>query len=629
MKAFFKTVIRMFKSNWSRFLANFFVVFLSIAICSGLGGLPSIYKRSMEDCFNETNINEITIKCTNSKGFNNEIVKKLDDILEIENTSLSFVNDFKMKDEKLNKELIYRLTILDFKENRKSTGVDKLTLKDTSSRNIYKKEEVVIKTPNQNLVNYNLNDTINLKFQVSESYQASYDCKIVGYVYDSYYNCVMPEVSYLNEEGKTDLSVDCFVYMDYNYTCSDYILKNFPMTDLNIKLKNKYSYFDSNYKGYVDDVVSQIKSILGEDEYKYLTLNENTGFRMFDEYMNKIQVISYLFPAFFVAVCLLVCLITLSRLIDEERSILACYESLGIQKYKVYLKYISFGFLSSLLGSVGGVIFGIKLIPNVVFAPVQAIFDLKSIRLEFDYQLGLIVSAIIVVFSCVLIFGLIFSNLKQTPASLFTGKASKPGKKILLEKIPFIWNKLSFKYKSSIRNIVRNKKNGILTILSIIGSYILLFLGLSLLDITNALREDPLYGQVADSIKLVSIVIVLFSLSMCIIIIFNITNLNILERNRELATLKVLGYTDLECSLYTFREVLMVSIVALILSIPCGYLVGYYAFSYLNFGSINDVKWYMYLASVSLIFFLTLGVNLLLYPKIKKVDMNDSLKTLE
>lgn len=629
MKTFFKTIIRMFKSNWSRFGANFLVVFLSIAICSGLGGLPSIYKRSMEDSFNQTNINEITIKCTTSTGFSKDDVKKLENILEIEHTSLSFVNDFQMKDENLDKDLIYRITILDFNENRKDSGVNKLTLKDTSSRNILKKEEVLIKTPNQNLVNYQLNDSINLKFAVTDSYTASYDCKVVGFVYDSYYNCVLPEVSYLNNEGDTSLKVDCFIYMDYKYTSSDLVLKNFPLTDLNIKLKKKYSYFDSNYLNYVNGVVDQIKEILGEDNYKYLTLNENSGFRMFEEYMDKIQVISYLFPAFFVAVCLLVCLITLSRLIDEERSVLACYESLGIQKYKVYLKYISFGFISSLLGSIGGVVFGIKLIPSVVFSPVQAIFDLKSIRLEFDYQLGLIVSSIIVLFSCLLIFILVYLNLKQTPANLFLGKASKPGKKILLERIPFIWNKLSFKYKSSIRNIIRNKKNGILTTLSIIGSYILLFLGLSLLDVTNALRNDSLYGQVADSIKLVSIVIVLFSLSMCVIIIFNITNLNILERNRELATLKVLGYLDYECSLYTFREVLMVSIFALILSVPSGYIVGLYVFSYLNFGSISDVNWYMYLLSISLIFFLTLGVNLLLYPKIKKVDMNDSLKTLE
>ena len=156
-----------------------------------------------------------------------------------------------------------------------------------------------------------------------------------------------------------------------------------------------------------------------------------------------------------------------------------------------------------------------------------------------------------------------------------------------------------------------------------------MFLGLALLDVTNALKTDPLYGQVADSIKLVSVVIVLFSLSMCIIIIFNIANLNILERNRELATLKVLGYTDKECSFYTFRETLMVSIFSIIISIPIGYFVGLLVFSYLNFGSINDVRWFMYLIAGGAIFALTLLVNLLLYPKVKKVDMNDSLKTLE
>jgi putative ABC transport system permease protein len=631
MKTFLKTTFRMYLSNWSRFLANFLVVFISIALCSGLGGLSSIYKRSLENLYNENNINQITIKCKTSTGFSSTDVEKLSGIEEIKNTSLSYVNDYKQKDSNKDssKEYIYRVSIIDFKENNSSSGVNKICLEGNSSCYIQTDSQILIKKPNKNLTDYKINETISLDLLSTGLSFMSKSYTICGYVSDAYYSCVMPEVSYLNTNDSQELKVDCFIYLDSNKlsTIQSSLL---PKTDLNISLNNPYSFFDNdNYFNYVNRVVQKLKNIFGEENYSYLTLNENTGFKMFGEYMDKIAVISYVFPAFFIAVCLLVCLITLSRLIDEERSVLACYQSLGIQKWKIYFKYILFGCLCSLIGGILGIWFGMSLIPQVVFSAIQAIFDIKTLVIGFDNLLGIIVTIIVIVFSGILVYGLVYKSLRQTPSSLFIGKASKPGKKILFERIKFVWKRLPFKYKSSIRNIFRNKKNGILTILSIIGSYILLFLGLALLDVSNALINDELYGQVADSIKLVSVVIVLFSISMCIIIIFNIANLNILERNRELATLKVLGYTDRECSFYTFREILIVSIFAIILSIPCGYLVGKVVFSYLNFGSIEDVRWFMYVIASGSIFVLTLLVNLLLYPKIKKVDMNDSLKILE
>lgn len=631
MKTFLKTTFRMYLSNWSRFLAYFLVVFISIALCSGLGGLSPIYKRSMEDLYNKTNINQITIKCKLTSGFSPSDVEKLASISEIKNTSLTYVNDYKQKDtnKDSSKEYIYRVSIIDFKENKLSNGVNKIQLDDNIGHYIQTDSQILIKTPNKNLINYQINESINLDLLSTGLPIMNKKYTICGYVKDSYYSCVMPEVSYLNENDSQDLKVDCFIYLDSNKLTS-LQASLLPKTDLNISLNNPYSFFDKdNYLNYVNGVVEKLKNIFGEENYAYLTLNENTNFKMFGEYMDKISVISYIFPTFFILVCLLVCLITLSRLIDEERSVLACYQSLGIQKWKIYLKYITFSCICSLIGSLLGIWFGMNIIPQVVFTAVQAIFDLSSLSIGFDYLLGIIVSGVVILFSGILVYGLVHKDLASTPSSLFKGKASKPGKKILLERIPFIWNRLSFKYKSSIRNVFRNKKNGILTSLSIIGSYILLFLGLALLDITNALKNDPLYGQVADSIKLVSVVIVLFSLSMCIIIIFNIANLNILERNRELATLKVLGYSEKECSLYTFREILMVSIFSIIVAIPIGYLVGLCVFSYLNFGSINNVRWFMYLIAGGSIFILTLLVNLLLYPKVKKVDMNDSLKTLE
>ena len=106
-------------------------------------------------------------------------------------------------------------------------------------------------------------------------------------------------------------------------------------------------------------------------------------------------------------------------------------------------------------------------------------------------------------------------------------EAPKPGKKILFERIPFLWNKLPFRYKSSFRNIFRQKKNLILTSLSVIGSTVLLMLGFGLLDISHALKDDALFGNVASSMGSVSFVIILFALSMAIVVIYSLANMNI------------------------------------------------------------------------------------------------------
>ena len=105
--------------------------------------------------------------------------------------------------------------------------------------------------------------------------------------------------------------------------------------------------------------------------------------------------------------------------------------------------------------------------------------------------------------------------------------------------------------------------------------------------------------------------------------------MNIQDRQREIATLKVLGYHDGECSAYTFREILLISVGAALLGLPIAAGLMAFVFDWLEFGSISDVKWYSYIASYAILVATTFIVNLLLFHKIKEVDMNDSLKTLD
>ncbi|HBM70959.1 MAG TPA: hypothetical protein DD377_06485 [Firmicutes bacterium] len=143
------------------------------------------------------------------------------------------------------------------------------------------------------------------------------------------------------------------------------------------------------------------------------------------------------------------------------------------------------------------------------------------------------------------------------------------------------------------------------------------------------MKNDELFANVASSMGLISAVIVLFAIAIAITVVYSLANMNIEDRKRELATLKVLGYRDYECSFYCFRELIFVCMLGAVLSLPFSVLVLGWLFSFLGFGTIGDIQWYSYLASILLVFVSVTIVNLLLFPKIKLIDMNGSLKSID
>lgn len=293
-------------------------------------------------------------------------------------------------------------------------------------------------------------------------------------------------------------------------------------------------------------------------------------------------------------------------------------------------KYILFSLISVFIGGVAGLIIGLPLVPTVVLPAYQSIFTLSSsLKLTFFNLSGYILMLAVLLLSLLVTLYCSLKLLKETPAKLTKAEAPKAGKKILLEKITFIWKKLPFRYKSSFRNIFRQKKNLILTSLSVIGSIVLLMLGFGLLDVSKSLVNDALFGNVASSMGLISTIIVLFALAMSIVVVYSLANMNIQDRQREIATLKVLGYHDKECSFYTFREIMIISSSAALLGLPIAAGLMAFVFKWLDFGSISDVKWYSYILSYVILLATTFIVNALLFSKIKAVDMNDSLKTLD
>ena len=128
---------------------------------------------------------------------------------------------------------------------------------------------------------------------------------------------------------------------------------------------------------------------------------------------------------------------------------------------------------------------------------------------------------------------------------------------------------------------------------------------------------------------MISFVVILFAAALCVLVVYNLTNMNIGERKREIATLKVLGYRAGEVAGYIYREVFIMALFGIILGIPLGYGFLSFVFAYMDFGTMSVVQWQTYLYSVLLVVVFVALVDLLLARKIRKIDMNASLKSVE
>ena len=212
---------------------------------------------------------------------------------------------------------------------------------------------------------------------------------------------------------------------------------------------------------------------------------------------------------------------------------------------------------------------------------------------------------------------------REAPANLLRPKAPKAGRKVFLEKIPFIWNRLSFKYKSTFRNVLRYVNRFIMSVVSIAFSTALVLTGLTLLDMSL------FHGYDAAAIVGIAVVIVVFAGLVTAVVIYTLTNINISERQKEIATLMVLGYHDREVTGYIYREIYINSIIGIIFGFPASLPLMYILFDVMGTGSFGEVSWFMWVATPVIVLLFTFIVTLLLRRKITRIDMNESLKAIE
>ena len=225
----------------------------------------------------------------------------------------------------------------------------------------------------------------------------------------------------------------------------------------------------------------QINS-LEEPSYYVLDRESNVGFYQFDQDVDRISNIAKVFPLVFFVVAILICLTTMTRMVEEERTQLGTLKSLGYSNYHIVKKYVLYASLATIIGSLIGVCIGFYVIPKVIFSMYSLMYSIGEIELSFNVYYTVL--GTVIALCCTVGATLItcFKELRSVPASLMRPKSPKSGKKVFLEYIPFIWKRLKFTNKVTIRNVFRYKKRFLMTIIGITGCTGLIVAGFGLKD---------------------------------------------------------------------------------------------------------------------------------------------------
>ncbi len=209
----------------------------------------------------------------------------------------------------------------------------------------------------------------------------------------------------------------------------------------------------------------------------------NTGYNSFIQDTESIENISKVFPIVFFMVALLISLTSMTRMVEEQRTQIGTLKALGYNKLQIASKYVIYAGLACVIGGVLGMSVGFVLLPQIIWTMYQMMYQMTdNIHISFN----IIIGGMGLLLICVCIIGAtiyaVLKELVQTPSTLMRPKAPKMGRRVLLEKIPFIWKRLSFSQKVTVRNIFRYKKRFLMTIIGILGCTALIVVGFGVRD---------------------------------------------------------------------------------------------------------------------------------------------------
>ena len=673
MRTYLKTLIRMFQKHLMRFLSIIFIVVVSVGLISGVGSSGEVIERSLAEAYRDQNISDLIVKSTAQTGFTEEQIAAVRARYGKENVNTG--NSLDVTVSIGGSERTVRLYFLEeiptvnvpwARSGKDFSALDKesefLSLHVESSKTLQTVEEGTSFTLDFKDIMEQLAEqggsAITGLTETFLGYVGSVEVTSAGTLLSPIIFGVEGEPSYIQEEGAEipDVAnalsslntISTALYFSYDIVPTfgevlegqgfeenviklmlslagmDYDEKLVPLGDLYIAFPERglFEPYGGSYEELVEAEKEALYDLLGDD-IEFISLKENFSINSLHSYAGKVTAISAVLMVAFIFVTALVVLSNMTRLMEEERPQIACLRTLGYGGFAILFKYLLFAAIGTGIGGTGAYFVGVGLTAFVyyVFNYNYVMPPMTSVATSLYF---------LITFSCIVIATLTATLIaggrmvREKPADLLRAKPPKAGRKVFLERIPILWNRLSFKYKSTMRNVLRYHYRFSMAVISVACAMGIALAGLALLDLC-------LFHEGFGSAALIGLaaVIVIFAGLLTMVVIYTLTNINISERNREIATLMVLGYYDREVAGYIYREVYINTIVGILFGFPVGIFLIIILFKVINVGSLAGVSWFVWPVAAVIVLLFTALVTLILRRKIVGIDMNESLKANE
>lgn len=228
---------------------------------------------------------------------------------------------------------------------------------------------------------------------------------------------------------------------------------------------------------------------LGYPTYNVHSRDYNPGYTLYRSNSERIDILANIFPVILFAIAALVCLTTMTRFVDEERINIGTLKALGYSDCDVRKKFVLYSLVSGILGILLGATLGYTFLPKLIYKAYTTNLTMPEVKLQFSWIYLLVTLAIGLLCTTFAALWALRRTLNEKPAQLLLPKAPKKGARILLERITPLWNRMSFTYKVTARNLFRYKSRMLMTIFGVAGCTGLLVMGFGIKDSLNGISE--------------------------------------------------------------------------------------------------------------------------------------------
>lgn len=239
-------------------------------------------------------------------------------------------------------------------------------------------------------------------------------------------------------------------------------------------------------------------------EYFVLDRTMNPGYAEYSDNAERISAIAQVFPVFFFLIAALVCLTTMTRMVEEQRQQIGTLKALGYSDWDISKKFLVYSLIASVSGTTLGLIIGYQMFPRIIFDAYGSMYNLSSVQISYYLNYGIISFVVASLGTAAAAWIASRVELRSNAAALMRPKAPKIGKRIMLERLSFIWNRLSFTHKVTARNLFRYKQRMLMTVLGVAGCTALMLTGFGLTDSITDVAELQ-YGKVMHYDAIVSL----------------------------------------------------------------------------------------------------------------------------